>query len=40
MPITLNIVKPDSAVEKAVKAGYLYKDIQLDLVPSYIIRKR
>ena len=35
MPITLNIVKPDSAVEKAVKAGYLYKDIQLDLVPSY-----
>jgi phage baseplate assembly protein W len=35
MAIKLNIVKPTTEVEKALEAGYLYKDIQLDLTLGY-----
>ena len=35
MAIKLNIVKPTTQVETALKAGYLYKDIGFDLVTRY-----
>lgn len=35
MAIKLNIVKPTTEVENALKSGYLYKDIELDLTTSY-----
>lgn len=35
MAIKLNIVKPTTEVEVALRSGYLYKDISFDLVNSY-----
>lgn len=35
MAITLNVVKPTTETEKSLAAGYLYKDIGLDLKPEY-----
>lgn len=36
MAITLDIVKPTSSTERALEAGYLYKDILFDITPSYV----
>lgn len=35
MAIKLNVVKPTTQTEKSLLNGYLYKDIEFDLVPSY-----
>lgn len=35
MAITLNVIKPTTPVERALKAGYLYKDIHFDISPAY-----
>jgi len=35
MAIKLNIIKPTTAVENSLKAGYLYKDLGFDLVIDY-----
>ena len=35
MAIKLNVVKPTTQTEKALLNGYLYKDIEFDLIPSY-----
>lgn len=35
MAIKLNIIKPTTEVEVALRSGYLYKDVGFDLVNSY-----
>lgn len=35
MAIKLNVVKPTTQTEKSLLNGYLYKDIEFDLIPSY-----
>lgn len=35
MAIKLNVVKPTTQTENALLNGYLYKDIEFDLIPSY-----
>jgi phage baseplate assembly protein W len=35
MAIKLNVVKPTTQTENALRNGYLYKDIEFDLKPSY-----
>lgn len=39
MAINLNITKPTKQVETALRNGYLYKDIQLDLATNYTNNK-
>ena len=35
MAINLNIARPNKEVESSIKRGYIYKDLNLDLVYGY-----
>lgn len=39
MAINLNIIKPSKEIENSIKVGYIYKDVDFDLVYGYTTNK-